>query len=397
MDQNEIIRIAARGDGVTMDGRHVAMAVPGDRVLADGSLHHGPHHAVPPCRHFGHCGGCQLQHADEAALAEFATNLVLHAAQGKGLVPEKVAPVHLSPPATRRRASLHAINGGGRPLVGYREEGSHRLVDLRECPVLAPELFGLVEPLRVLLKPRGGRYGVDITMTLVDQGVDIGLKGLSVEGLQQTEALLDFARDHALARLALDQGHGPETVWEPEPVTVTLSGVMVPFPCGAFLQATRDGEDALVNAAREWLSGCGTVADLFSGLGTFAFALAGPAKVLAAEAARDAHLACQTAARSAGKPVFATHRDLFRNPLLADELDRFDGIVLDPPRAGAASQVERIAASQVPKVVYVSCNPATWARDAAVLVAGGYRLAEVRPVGQFRWSTHVELASLFIR
>ena len=157
------------------------------------------------------------------------------------------------------------------------------------------------------------------------------------------------------------------------------------------------GEAALAAAAREWLAGCPTIADLFSGLGTFAFALAGPAKVLAAEAARDAHLACKAAAGAAQLPVFAMHRDLFRNPLQPDELDRFAGVVLDPPRAGARDQVGRIAESRVPRVVYVSCNPSSWARDAATLVASGYRLEEVRPVGQFRWSTHVELASLFVR
>jgi 23S rRNA (uracil1939-C5)-methyltransferase len=187
-------------------------------------------------------------------------------------------------------------------------------------------------------------------------------------------------------------------VWEPEPVTVRLGDVSVPFPIGAFLQATSDGEAALTAAACEWLGDCATVADLFSGLGTFAFALAGPGtKVLAVEAARDAHLACKSAAERAQLPVHALHRDLFRNPLQADELNRFAAVLLDPPRAGAREQVDRIAESTVPRVVYISCNPSSWARDAATLVGAGYRLAQVRPVGQFRWSTHVELASLFVR
>jgi len=140
------------------------------------------------------------------------------------------------------------------------------------------------------------------------------------------------------------------------------------------------------------------VADLFAGLGTFAFALAGPqTKVLAVEAARDAHLACNAAASATQAPVHAQHRDLFRNPLLPDELDRFAGVILDPPRAGAREQVERLAGSMVPRIVYISCNPSSWSRDAALLIENGWRLAEVRPVGQFRWSTHVELASLFLR
>ncbi len=151
-------------------------------------------------------------------------------------------------------------------------------------------------------------------------------------------------------------------------------------------------------ATTQWLEGQPFVADLFSGLGTFALALAGPqTKVLAAEAARDAHLACKSAADKAQLPVFSVHRDLFRNPLQADELNRFSAVVLDPPRAGAREQVECIADSTVKRVVYISCNPSSWSRDSARLIEAGFRLAELRPVGQFRWSTHVELASLFIR
>jgi 23S rRNA (uracil1939-C5)-methyltransferase len=242
------------------------------------------------------------------------------------------------------------------------------------------------------------RMAADIDLAMTERGVDLGIKGLTVEGLAANQAMLDFARENALARLTLDQGYGPETLWEPEPVTVSLSGVSVSLPPGAFLQATHDGEQALVGAAREWLAGSGSVADLFAGLGTFAFALAGPeTKVLAVEAARDAHLACKTAAARAGLPIHALHRDLFRNPLQPEELNRFDAILLDPPRAGAREQVERLAESTVPRIVYISCNPSSWSRDAALLVASGYRLVELRPVGQFRWSTHVELASLFVR
>ena len=397
----EILRVAARGDGVTASGRHVPRAAPGDRVLPDGALQFGPHHAAPACRHFGRCGGCQLQHLDERALAGFVHDRVVFAAQGQELGDPLVPPVHLSPPGARRRATLRAINGGGRPLIGFNEGASHKVVDMRECPVLAPELFALVEPLRRLLSPRRDRYAMEISLTLADdgadRGVDCAIKGLALEGLEQTESLLDFCRDHGLARLTLDQGYGAETFWEPEPVTVTLSGVPVDLPPGSFLQATPDGEAALADAVRGWLGGCGRVADLFSGLGTFAFALAGPAKVLAAEAARDAHLACRAAAGRARLPVEAVHRDLFRSPLRVEELRGFDGVVLDPPRAGAREQVLQLAQSTVPRIAYVSCNPSSWARDARLLVDAGYHLTELRPVGQFRWSTHVELASLFVR
>lgn len=392
------MRVAAKGDGLTASGRHLRGAAPGDAVLPDGSLRHGPHHIEPPCRHFGTCGGCQLQHLDEASLAAFITDRVTNAATGQGIVPETVAPAHLSPPQSRRRASLSATSQGGRVVLGFREAGTHRMVDLAECPVLLPELAGVIAPLRKLLARQGGRLALEVELALTEQGVDLGLKGFTVEGLAATEAMLAFAQDQGLARLVLDQGYGPEALWEPEPVSVTLSGVSVPYPPGAFLQATADGEAALVDAVRDWLADCGAVADLFAGLGTFSFALAGPAtKVLAVEAAREAHLACKAAAARSQRPVHAMHRDLFRNPLQPDELNRFAAVLLDPPRAGAREQVARIAESKVPKVAYISCNPSSWARDAATLASAGYTLAELRPVGQFRWSTHVELASLFVR
>lgn len=394
-----IVRIAAKGDGITASGRHVPLSAPGDTVLADGSLVPGPHHATPPCRHFAlrqaqGCGGCQLQQLDERALAAFVSDRVANAASGQGLEPGLVAPAYLSPPRSRRRATLHA----DKSAIGFRAAGSHRIVDMRECHVLHPDLFALVAPLRALIaRWPGKRLAADVHLARADQGVSVELAGIELAGLEQTEGLLDFARTHALARLALDQGYGPEVLWEPEPVTVTLSGVAVGLPPAGFLQATADGEAALVGAVREWLGASATVADLFAGLGTFAFALAGPARVLAVEAAQDAHLAGKSAAGRSGRPVHSLHRDLYRNPLRTEELNRFAAVVLDPPRAGARDQIAQIAASTVPRVAYVSCNPSSWARDAAALVGGGYRLAELRPVGQFRWSTHVELASLFLR
>ena len=410
-DQAEtIIRIAAKGDGITASGRFAWGAAPGDLLLDDGTLKPGPHHAIPPCRHFGRCGGCQLQQLDEQSLAQFVSARVSNASASQELGAELIAPPHLSPSGSRRRASLRAESSQGRVLIGYREAKSHRLVELVECPVMLPEFVALLTPLRKLLiaassgKKQGkGRHAhaklaADVDLAMTEQGIDVSIKGLTVEGLPATEALLDFARDHGLARLVLDQGYGPEALWEPEPVTVSLSGVSVPFPPGSFLQATLDGEQVLVGAVCEWLAGAGSVADLFAGLGTFAFALAGQSsKVLAVEAARDPHNACKSAAGRAQLPIHSLHRDLFRNPLLAEELDRFDAVVLDPPRAGARDQIERLADSTVPKVAYISCNPSSWARDAKMLVEAGYRLKELRPVGQFRWSTHVELASLFVR
>lgn len=392
-----IIRLAAKGDGVTASGRHVPGAVPGDVVDADGAIVPGPHHAAPACRHFPTCGGCQLQHSDDTVLADFVRDRVVNAARGQGLEPGEVLPVHLSPPATRRRAGLHGLRTAKGAVLGYREGGSHRVVDLAECPVLHPALAALVAPLRGFVAAHGPKAMVGIDLTLADQGVEASLTHFPLDGLGPTEAALDFARDRGLARLTIDQGYGPETLWEPEPATVTLSGVPVSLPPGAFLQATADAERRMAEDAAEWLAGTRMVADLFAGLGTFAFALREGRKVLAVEAERAAHLACKAAGARTGGSVLALHRDLFRSPLQPAELNRFDAVLLDPPRAGARAQVAEIAASSLARVVYVSCNPSSWARDAATLAEAGFRLEKLRPVGQFRWSAHVELVSLFQR
>lgn len=392
-----IIRLAAKGDGVTASGRHVAGAVPGDVVDAGGVITPGPHHLAPVCRHFGTCGGCLLQHADDSVLAAFVEGRVVNAARGQGLEPKALLATHLSPPQSRRRAGLHGLRIAGGAVLGYREGGSHRIVDLAECPVLHPALAGLIAPLRRFVAAHGPKAMVGIDLTLADQGVDVALSQFPLEGLAATEGALDFARAEELARLTIDQGYGPETLWEPEPATVTLAGVPVTLPPSAFLQATADAEGRMVVDAAEWLVGARMVADLFAGLGTFGFGLRAGRKVLAVEADRAAHLACKSAGAVAGGTVLALHRDLFRNPLQPEELNRFDAVLLDPPRAGARAQVATLAASTVARVVYVSCNPSSWARDAAVLTAAGYRLTKLRAVGQFRWSTHVELVSMFER
>ena len=397
MTAETITRIAAKGDGVTESGRHIAGAVTGDRVGPDGAISPGPHHVQPPCRHFGTCGGCQLQQADEHALRQFVTERVAFAAASQDIAVAELLPTHLSPPRSRRRATLHGLKAGKGAVLGFREGRSNRIVDMHECHILAPELFALVKPLRQLIARHAGKGPVDVSLTLADQGVDCALKGFVAEGLAATEALLDFARDNGLARLSTDQGYGAETVWEPEPVTVTLGNVPVGLPQNSFLQPTSDGEAMLVSDARDFLHGAATIADLFAGLGTFAFSLAGPAKALAVEAARDAHLACRSAANSRRLPVHALHRDLFRNPLTADETSNFGAIVLDPPRAGAREQVAQIAEGTANRIAYISCNPSSWARDAKLLVDAGFRLEKLRPVGQFRWSTHVELTSYFTR
>ena len=388
---SEIVRVAARGEGVTEDGRHVAFAAPGDRIAPDGVVTPGPHHQPPPCRHYPECGGCQLQHLDDASWSAFIVDRIASALAAHGLDAPIRAPL-LSPPRTRRRATLHAEPSG---RIGFSAARSHQIVDLHECHVMAPELFALVRPLRRLLPTFRAKRRLDVHLTRADQGVDLLVRGIAPEGLAHHDALTDMAQAHGLARIAFDDGLGPETRWEPQPVTITLGGVPVPLPPAAFLQATVEGEAALVAAVRDAVAGARVAADLFAGLGTFALSL--PGRVYAAEGARDAILSLKAAADRAQRPVFTEHRDLFRRPLTTAELDRFDAVVIDPPRAGAREQIIQLAASRVPAVAYVSCSPSSFARDAKDLCDAGYRLEWVQPVGQFRWSTHVELAACFRR
>ena len=385
---DSVVRIAARGDGVTASGRHVPFGVPGDTLLDDGVLAPGPHHQVPPCRHFPECGGCQLQHVDDEAYAGYLVSRIGTALAQHDLSTEIREP-HLSPPNSRRRATLRALKVGQGALLGFNAAKSHRIVDMRENFILRPELLTLIAPLRKLL---GGmlqpKRTAEVQLTLIDRGVDVVLNGVEPSGLEAIEGLTAFAIEHGLARLSLDQGLGPETFYEPQPATVSLSGFSVHFPVGGFLQATVDGEAALVGSVREALAGSRAIADLFAGLGTFVL---GCQANYAAEASRDAAAALKRAAPA----LSVEHRDLYRRPLPADELARFDGVVLDPPRAGAEEQVRALAGSAVRRIAYVSCNPATFARDARLLVDEGYILEWVRPIGQFRWSTHVELAACF--
>lgn len=395
---NEIIRIAARGDGVTADGRHIPLAAPGDFLNPEGGLIHGPHHAEPPCRHFPLCGGCELQHLDEQSLADFVRDRVLHALSAQGVAAAEIMPVHLSPPAMRRRVAVRSAWAGRNFQLGFSTEKSHRIIDVRQCDVMAPQLFALLEPLRGMLAALvAQKRNVQAKLALADQGVDVLIENLSVHGLEAHEMLAAFAQRNHLARLSVDDGFGATALWEPEPVTIGLSGVPVAYPPYGFLQATADGEEALAGAVRTVVGEAKLVADLFCGLGTFALALAEGRKVYAAEADRTAILALKAAAGRAGRTMFTEHRDLFRRPLASAELSRFEAVVLDPPRAGARDQVLQLAATPIDAIAYVSCNPASFARDAKTLIEGGYRLQRIWPVGQFRWSTHVELVGEFRR
>ncbi len=394
------MRLAARGDGVTADGRFVPGATIGDLIAEDGAITPGPQHVPPPCRHFPDCGGCQLQHVTDAAYAEFAVDRIVRALAGVGLVPESIAPVALSPPKSRRRAALRAVKRGGKLTLGFNAEASHRIVDIHQCEVLTPGLFALIAPLRGLLAAAlAGGQGAGIQLTECDNGVDVLLANVAAEKLVDIERLTDFAAKHDLARLSVEGAHGVETLVEARAPILRFGGVPVSPPPAPFLQATRDGEAALVAAVGAVVGDATRIADLFCGLGTFALPLSSGVpgrRVVAVDAAGSAVAALTSAARAHGRAVTASHRDLFRNPLTVTELAAFDAVVIDPPRAGASAQTATLAGSKVPRIAAVSCNPATFARDARILADGGYRLARLWPVAQFRWSTHIELVGEFL-
>jgi 23S rRNA (uracil1939-C5)-methyltransferase len=397
-DTDLILRVAARGDGVTSDGRYVAYAAPGDRLDPAGGLIHGPHHIDPACPHFPICGGCQLQHVDDESLEKFVSDRVTHALATQGVKADEIMPTHLSPAHVRRRVAVRSAWAGKHLQLGFSTEKSHRIIDLDQCDVMAPSLFALLAPLRDFLAPRLNRARqVQIKLAMVDQGIDVLIENWIANDLDAHEAMSAFAAANNIARLSLDEGYGPVTFWEPEPVTVTLGGVPVAYTPYGFLQATGDGEAALVAAVSSIIGDAKNIADLFAGFGTFCLSLPDSRKYYAAEADREPIEALKLAAAKGKRTVFTEHRDLFRRPLMADELNRFNAVIIDPPRAGAKEQADQIAQSKVPILAYVSCNPSSFARDAKQLVAGGYKLKRVWPIGQFRWSSHVEMVGEFVR
>ena len=416
--------LGARGDGIAaFEGERVIvpLGVPGDRVklrLArdrEGRLMGriraivapGPARVAPPCPHFGDhpgggCGGCALQHLDAGAyrawkLAQLEAALARH-----GIPTDTIEPIAVSPPGSRRRADLSASRKKEGVVLGFNARGTHRVVDLAECTVLRPSLAALFQPLRELLAPLtkpGDAAAARLSAT--DSGADLLLAAAIEVGMGARERIGAFAARHDVARVARSHPKRPgvEILIERRPVRMILGDVPVPLPPGAFLQATAEGEAALRAFVCGAASGAGRVADLFAGIGTFTFPLAkAGARVHAVDASKAEIAAIEAAARAAVLPaVTAEVRDLDKRPLDPADLAGFDAVVFDPPRAGAAAQAGRLAAATVPRVIAVSCNPASFARDARLLLDGGYRLARLRPVDQFLWSTHLELAALFLR
>ncbi len=411
--------IGARGDGLASGAGgpvYVPYTVPGDRVRVrlgakrgEGRsadllevLSPGPNRIAPVCRHFGTCGGCALQHLAEEPYQDWNREQVTTALGRRGFSDVEVRPVVPTPPGSRRRADLALLlRRDGRAVVGYHERASHHIVDIAECPVLDPALVAILAPLRALsvkvLKP-GKRASAIATVT--DAGVDLLLDlGRNLD-LAAREALADFAETTDLARLSVRDSDAGfiDPVARRRPATHRFAGVAVEPPPGGFLQASPAAEAALSAVATEATAGAARILDLFSGCGTFTFPLADKAAVHAVDGDKDLIAALQSAADKAMRNTVTTEvRDLFRRPYLAEELNRFDAVLFDPPRAGAKAQAVQLAASAVPVVVGVSCNPATFARDARMLADGGYRLTDVTPIDQFLWSPHVELVGVFRR
>jgi 23S rRNA (uracil1939-C5)-methyltransferase len=405
------MRVGHRGDGVadTPDGPlYVPYALPGETVEAEPEAGHPDRRQLvriattsaertrPICRHFGTCGGCAVQHWAAPPYQAWKRNLVVEALAQAG-IDTPVAPLVDAHGAGRRRAVLHARRGTHDVLaVGFAAARAHRIVAIDECPILAPAMDGVIpaawaiaEALQPLRKP------LDIQATAANEGLDIDVRGSGALAPPQTAALARVAAAHKLARITR---HG-EIVAQPVTPTVTVGRARVPLPPGAFLQPTEAGEAALAALVVEGGGKARAIADLFCGIGPFALRLAERARVAAfdSDAAAVTALTRAVAGTSGLKPVEAQARDLFRRPLVASELNRFDAAVFDPPRQGAQAQAQALAASKVATVVAVSCNPATFARDVKILIDGGYRLTRVTPIDQFRYSPHVEIVGWLAR
>ena len=409
-----IDRLGGLGDGIAEgpSGRlHVSFTAPGDRVRVETGgksaslvelLSPGPARVAPPCGHFGRCGGCAFQHLDLAFSAAWKRERISEALTRAGMPDVPVAETVAIPPGTRRRATLAAKRIGNGVVLGFAERASHRLVDLAECPVLRPELVALLPSLRELLGSVLGRAeSADLGLCLTDNGVELTLIRPRAPSLAEREALAAFGDTYDLARIAWrSAAHRPaEPVSARRTPMIRLGGYPVALPPGVFLQPSLEGEVALIRLVLQALGGDGPTVDLFSGLGTFGLPRSAQCRVAAYDGDAEAVGALEAAIRtnSLSSRITASRRDLFRDPLTAAELAPFTAAIIDPPRAGAEAQSRALAQSSIARIAAVSCNPGTFARDAAILVAGGYRLETVTPVDQFPWTTHIELVAAFRR
>jgi len=384
--------------GETVFARPLARRAGGWAARAERILDPSGERAAPLCRHFGGCGGCALQHWDDEAYAAWKRGLLVGALQRAGYQHPAVAGLRRSPPRSRRRMDLAMRRIGAAVQVGLHERHGQAVVDVLECHVLHPALFALVAPLRLLLGGLGllRREG-SAMVNLLDTGPDLLLRSDVPPDVTDRTKLTAFARRHGLARIAWAPGPGraAEPICVLRPCIVSLSGQVVGMPPGAFLQATAEGEAAITAAVLGAVPARSRVVELHAGCGTITHALAEVARVAAYEGDAEA---CAALRRSIGaRPITVTQRDLAHRPLTAREFSGANAVVLDPPHAGAAAQMPALAASDVPVVVYVSCNPATLARDARMLREAGYQLISAVPIDQFLWSARLESVAVFAK
>ncbi len=405
-----IERVGAQGDGVAAGPVYVPGVLPGETVRARVEGDRGEvleiiassdERTTPPCPHFGDCGGCALQHWLADPYLDWKRDLIVQSLARERIETEILQPF-ASPPGSRRRLALHARPGKpDEARLGYKARGSWRLLEIGVCPIAEPRLQAALPVLRRLAAPflEHPKSAPTLHVTSTSSGLDIDISGVE----RRSGGLSADARLRAAeAAAAMDAARvtlAGEIVYQARLPVVAIGRAIVALPAGGFLQATAEAEAAMAGFVGDALAGAGRVADLFCGVGTFALRLAETLRVHAADSSPEAvaALASAVGATSGLKQVTTEARDLFRRPMLAQEFKGFDAAVFDPPRAGAPSQAGQIAASKVPVAVAVSCNPATFARDARILVDGGFRLERVLPVDQFLWSPHVELVGVFRR
>jgi 23S rRNA (uracil1939-C5)-methyltransferase len=396
----EITAVGAQGDGLAPNGLFVPLTLPGEEVvvLVEGQrgevqeiVRASADRVAPPCRHFGDCGGCALQHWATAPYLAWKAEQIRIALSRERIETELLAPF-AAPPGSRRRLALHARKVRGGAAIGFKARRSWRLAEITECPISDPRLVAAFPALAKLAEPflEHPKSAPTLHVTWTATGLDVDVTGVE----RRSGGLSADARLRAAeATLA------GEMVYMARQPMVRVGPATVALPAGAFLQAVARAETAMAEFAIAGLDGASKVADLFCGVGAFAFRLAVKASVHACDSSAPAIKALGSAVASAPglKPIHAETRDLTRRPMLTFELNKLDGAVLDPPRAGALEQTGELARSNLARVAYVSCNPTTFARDARVLVDAGFRLERVLPVDQFLWSPHAELVGIFAR
>jgi 23S rRNA (uracil1939-C5)-methyltransferase len=408
MREWRISAVGAQGDGLS-EGNFIPLTLPGELVTAELSggrgelidvLEASPDRVAPPCPHFGVCGGCAFQHWDAKPYLEWKREQIRYQLAREGLETE-VLPTFASPPASRRRVALHARGGKGGVRLGFKERRSWNLVKIEQCPVTHPKLVAAFPALARLAGPflEHPKSAPTLHVTLTATGLDIDITGVEAKsGGLSADARVRAAMVAGEADFARVTMAG-EMIYMARQPMVKLGPAIVSLPAGSFLQAVPQAEKAMVDFAVEAAQGASRIVDLYSGVGTFTFRLAEIGGVHAADSSAPAIAALKGAVGTATglKAITAEARDLVRRPVLSSELKKVDVAVLDPPRAGAFEQHVEIANSKVARVVGVSCNPATFARDAKVLIDAGFRLERVLPVDQFLWSPHIELVGVFSR